>query len=92
MELEGKLSKIKMSICPCNIHNSHCLEDSSICTNATEASTCVSDNKDITSESVDITYATILYNDSIMDEIIVAGTTYYKSNKNISTAKHLSKI
>ena len=45
----------------------------------TEASTCVSNTEDITSESVDNDYATMLDDDLVIDEILVAGTTYYKS-------------
>ena len=93
MELDGKLSQLKMSIGSCNMHNSQYLEDASICTAATEASSYVSDTEDITSEkSVDNDYDTILDDDSVIDEILIAGTTYYKSKKNSTTADHLSKI
>ena len=34
------------------------------------------------SESVDADYATMLDNDSVVDKILVEGTTYYKSKKN----------
>ena len=51
MELDGKLSQLKISIGSCNMHNSQHLEDASTCTATTEASTYVSDAVDTSSES-----------------------------------------
>ena len=45
----------------------------------------------ITSESLDTDYATILNDDLVIDEILVAGTTYHKGKKRSAYAKHLSK-
>ena len=81
-----------MSIVSCNIHDSQCLEDASTRTATTKATTCVSHAEDIMSELVDIDYVTVLDNDSAIYEILVTGTAYHTSNKNITTAKHLFKI
>ena len=74
------------------MNNSQYLEKSSACDDVTEASTCVSDTVDMTSESVDSDYDTMLDYDSVLYEILIAGTTYYKCKKNSTTTKHLSKI
>ena len=55
------------------------LEDASTCTATTEASVRFSDTACMTSESVDSYYDSILDDDSVIDETLIAGTTYYKS-------------
>ena len=92
MDLDGKLSQLKMAIGSCNMHYIQCLEDASMCTATTEDSTCISDYVDISSEkSVDSDYDTILDDKSIIDKILIAGATYYNSKKNSTTADHFSK-
>ena len=93
IELDGKLSQLKISIDSCNMHYSQCLEYSSMHTATTEASTCVSNAEDITSEkSVYSDYDTMVDDNSVIDETLIVGTIYYKSKKNSVTADHLSKI
>ena len=74
------------------MHNYHYLEDASTCTTTTEASTCVSDTVDMTSESVESHDVTILDEDSVIDEILIGSNTDYKSKKKSSTANNLSKL
>ena len=42
--------------------------------------------------SVDSDYDTMLDEDQVTDETLIAGTTYYKSKKNSATVDHLSKM
>ena len=92
MDLDGKLSQLKTSIGSCKMHNSQYLEDTSIFTAIIEPRAYVYDAENISSESLDAIYSTILNDDSVTDGILVAGTTYYKSKKDSKTAKKLSKI
>ena len=75
MELDAKLSELKTSRGLCNMRKIKYLEEVSIFTATTESSACISDTEDITSESVDADYATTLDDDSVINEILVAGTT-----------------
>ena len=43
-------------------------------------------------KSVDSDYDTMLDEDQVIDETLIAGTTYYKSKKNSATADHVSKM
>ena len=82
MELDVKLSQLNIVIGSCNMHNSQSLEEASTCTVTTKASIPVSDTAHISSEkSVDTDYDTKLNEESVMYEILIAGTTYYKSKK-----------
>ena len=91
LRLDGELSKLKMAIGACDVNESPYLDDASIGTEPTEASTDVSDI-DATSEAEDeIDYASILDDDSVLNEFMVGGTTYTKPSNGVS-AKHLSKI
>ena len=92
MDLDCNLSKLKTSIGSCNMHNKNHLEDASMHNSATESTTHISDAEYMMSEPVHIDYATILDDDSAKDEMLAAGTIFYRSNKNNATAKHLSKI
>ena len=61
MDLDGKLSQLKMSMGSCNMNYNQNVGDASTCTTTTKASTCVSDAEDITSEnSVDSDHDKIL--------------------------------
>ena len=57
------------------MHTSQYLEDASICTATTNDRKYISDTEEIASESVDADYATALYDDSAIDEILMAGDT-----------------
>ena len=65
------------------------MEDTSTCTSETKSITFVSDAEDTTSESEDDYHATMLDNDSFVDEIVATGTTHYESNKNSTAAKKI---
>ena len=90
MGLDGKLSKLKMPTCSCNMRSIQYLEVVSTHI-ATEARACVSDVEGMASESADVDYATMLDDDSAIDEIIAVGTSHYRINKSSATTKHLSK-
>ena len=67
IDLDDKISKLKMSIGSYRMHNRKCLEDVSTCTAKTESSTHISGTVDIERESVDTDYDTTLDDDSVID-------------------------
>ena len=64
MDLDGKLSRLKMSIGSCSMHNSQCLEDTSTCTTKSEASAHIYGTVDIQNELAHADYDSILHDDS----------------------------
>ena len=92
IELDGKIYQLHMSIGSCSMHDSQYLEDDSTCTAKNESSAHGSGTVDIISDSVDTNYETILDDDSVIYEMLIAEINYYKSKKNITTTEHLSKI
>ena len=91
LELDGELSNIKISLDSYNVHRSQYLDEASISTQPTEASTIGSDTKDILYNNNNINYARIINNNLVLNEIIVRGTTY-KLIRNGVTSNKLSKI
>ena len=92
MELDSNISQKKMLTYSHNMRNSQRLEDASTCTVVTEASAHVSNTERTANETVDSDHATALDDDWAIEENLAAGTTCYRSKKNSTTAKKLSKM
>ena len=74
LELDGELSKIKMSFSLCDIYQSQYLDKVSASTHPTKASTIGLDTKDTLLNNNNINYTRIMNKNLVLNKIIVRGT------------------